>query len=330
MESLFTTQYLRTRWTLFFKFRLEKSELEQNASSTYKIGRWILDPWSLICLPAWLLNKSYPVFFLCECTLQLAFGKLPGRIVLVYARTGRRFFLELRFVNNFIGHCISLGSEELCSFATRSFLPVNISMILGWSRDKILCYLSLFSKHASLGPLLLMCLDWQEILNGSFWIVTLKAESWYSQNVIDNVSNCKVAFNLILLCIWWVGPFVFLLSEYLKIAWETTNFAMLLCICKLLQWFIVFTTVGEAEFLASTGHYSTWTEHIGFLGSLILLEWRHARLAIIKVWFDAQDTLWSLMTRQTIHRSLRRQSVESRIIWTTSWQCGATHFICLI
>ena len=189
---------------------------------TYKFNSCVFEAWSLVCLPAWLLNKSDAVFFVCEIALQLSFGKFPCCFVLVEVGPWCWFLLPLWPMTNIISDGSSFCRKEFCSLGDWLLGPVEFGLVFGWSWHETLLNLSFFSEHASLRFLLFMIFNWEKVFDWGFWIIFLETERWYSQYVFNYVTDCKA---LIVLGITsGVGPWVVLvfLAELLKVLLEAS------------------------------------------------------------------------------------------------------------
>ena len=92
-------------------------------------------------------------------------------------------------MNDIISDRVSLCGEELRSPRRWILGPVVLSLVLWGAWDEILCRLSLFGEHAPPGLLLPVSLGWNEISYCRFWIVASEAKRWYSEDIIDNISN---------------------------------------------------------------------------------------------------------------------------------------------
>ena len=178
MESLLSISDHRPWWTRFFVFGLNIIRL-WNELFTYKIDSCVFEAWSLVCLPAWLLNKSDAVFLVSEITLQFAFGKFPCSLVLVEVTAWGWFLLPLRLVTNIIGNCSSFRRKEPRSLSDWLLLPVDFGLVFGWPWHEILCNLGLLSEHASLCFLLFVTFNWEKVFDWGLRVIFWETERWY-------------------------------------------------------------------------------------------------------------------------------------------------------
>ena len=184
---------------------------------TYEINSFVLIAWSLVCLPAWLLDEGDSIFIFFVLPFNLAFGILPRSCVMVEVTTGRAFFRKLRSVSDLISLCSTFSDEEFGGLGTRRLGPVEWSVILASSWHITMGLLRFFGKSCSLWLLLHVRFDWDEVSYWCFRIVTGETEGGYLQHAVHYLPHCDLMVHLVPGCIRWICPCVILLPDYFQV-----------------------------------------------------------------------------------------------------------------